>query len=529
MSTRGVFRRLCATAALSALLSTGESEGQIEPTSVQAVENAITELDLEQARRLLEKASGGSLALSFERARLAVYTGDCESAQAILDAPNLAESNEGRALGELAKSCAGATAGATTIDDPQHGLWIRLQDASDRPMVAFVVAVASAARNAIRRDLGVELPRPLRIDLVRDLFSLSAVTGLPLNAAETTGTVAVARWGRVTMLSPRATPLGYPWQDTLAHEITHLALSRATRDRAPLWLQEGIAKRQETRWRPQRAFDDAGADHVARTALKSGRSVGVDKLGPSIALLPTPEAASIAFAEVTSFTGYWIAENGEAALRLLLSDLKGLGVDAADPAMRSVTGYDVSAWIERWKKQLVATEPKQPEARPQVRQGKTKAPPFGDEADLTRRIRLGDLLYARGHGQAAARELEPVVEAARDEPAACWRAARALIAADRPDDARRRLGKLEDMKSPHGPWLGLSGRFAREAGDPAGAAQAFELGMALDLLAEEVACEGQIGLPGPGRPKGPLPADGRQRALCEAARDLAARRSMARE
>ena len=67
-----------------------------------------------------------------------------------------------------------------TIDDPEHGIWIRLQDDADRALVPFLVEVAGAARIAIARDLGVELPRPLRIDLVRDLFSLSAVTGLPL-------------------------------------------------------------------------------------------------------------------------------------------------------------------------------------------------------------------------------------------------------------------------------------------------------------------------------------------------------------
>jgi hypothetical protein len=312
-----------------------------------------------------------------------------------------------------------------TIDDPAHGMWIRLQDDADRALVPYLIEVAGAARSAIARDLGVELPRPLRIDLVRDLFSLSAVTGLPLNAAQTTGTVAVARWGRVTMLSPRATPLGYPWQDTLAHEITHLALSRATRDHAPLWLQEGIAKREETRWRPARTFDDVSADHVARVALTTGRSVGIDKLGPSIALLPTPEAASIAFAEVTSFMGYWISDNGEPALRLLFSDLKGLASEqGAEAAMRSVTGYDVAVWMRRWQAYLRSTDPKRREPQAAPKQAKAKGPQFGDEADLTRRIRLGDLLYSQGYAAAAVRELEPVVEAARDEPAVCWRAAR---------------------------------------------------------------------------------------------------------
>jgi hypothetical protein len=525
-------RSLRALLAAAALLLAGQSQAQ-DPSPVQApaqaVENAITELDLDRARQLLDKNGAASLAFSFERARLAVYSGDCETAEAILEAPSLAESNEGRALRELARSCAGATAGALTIDDPEHGIWIRLQDEDDRALVPYLVEVAGAARIAIARDLGVELPRPLRIDLVRDLFSLSAVTGLPLNAAQTTGTVAVARWGRVTMLSPRATPLGYPWQDTLAHEITHLALSRATRDHAPLWLQEGIAKREETRWRPARAFDDASADHVARAALAAGRSIGIDKLGPSIALLPTPEAASIAFAEVTSFMGYWISENGEAALRLLFSDLKGLATEqGAEAAMRSVTGYGVAVWMERWKKYLaISAETKRREPQTPSKQAKAKLPQFGDEADLTRRIRLGDLLYARGHAAPAVRELEPVVEAARDEPAVCWRAARALLAAERAEDARRRLGQLNDMKSPHGPWFGLNGRFARESGDLEAAKTSSTLGMALDPLAEEVACEGHFVVPGQG--SAPFPSDPAQRALCEAARKVSTSRAVSRE
>ena len=108
----------------------------------------------------------------------------------------------------------------------------------------------------------------------------------------------------------------------MAHEITHLAITRATRDSAPLWLQEGLAKRQEIRWRAPRPFDgDPPADGIARDALLSGQSVGVDKLGPSIAMLPSADAASIAFAEVSSFIQFWVRENGKLALELLFADL----------------------------------------------------------------------------------------------------------------------------------------------------------------------------------------------------------------
>jgi len=227
--------------------------------------------------------------------------------------------------------------------------------------VPYITRVAEQARRAVQADLGVELPRPLRIDVVRDLFSLSSVSGLPLEAAETTGTVAVARWGRVTLLSPRASRHGYPWQDTLAHEIVHLALSRATRDFAPLWLQEGVAKRQEQRWREPRPFDDAGShDLIAERALLTGNSVGVDSLGPSIAMLPSADAASIAFSEVTSFVNFWIEKNGRAAFRLLLGDLKGLADRDPDPALRTVTGFGLHDWIAIWQQHLLQQKSQDP-------------------------------------------------------------------------------------------------------------------------------------------------------------------------
>src|SRR5438045_6735833 len=123
--------------------------------------------------------------------------GDCATAAATLR--SLGGVKNAAPLAELAKNCARATAGSLVVEDASRGVWARLQDSEDRVLVPLLSEVATRARDAIQRDLGIVLPRPLRIDLVRDLFSLSAVSGLPLQAAETTGTVAVARWGRVNM------------------------------------------------------------------------------------------------------------------------------------------------------------------------------------------------------------------------------------------------------------------------------------------------------------------------------------------
>ncbi len=498
-----------------------------------ALSDAITELDLERAQKLASGVEAQTPQFLLERGRLLVYLGDCVGASAVLANPAVTESKEGASLAEIAKRCARATAAGFVVEDKARGIWLRLQDDADRVFAPFVFEVAARARDRIGAELGADLPRPLRIDMVRDLFSLSAVTGLPLEAAETTGTLAVARFGRIIILSPQATRSGYHWEDTLAHEITHLLVTRATRDRAPLWLQEGVAKREENRWREERPFDPKDwAEETAARALRRGRQIGIDKLGPSIAMLPTPEAASTAYAEVQSFVSFFVREQGDAALRLLFADLKGLGQDDPSSALRSVTGYDLEQWNLRWQRHLLASS------------FGTGAAVLGapsrahlDARDLARRARVGDLLFEAGFGSEAALTLAPGEPGG--EPGYRFRVGRAEFARAEPEQAAKRLGVETEIDGIYGPWFSLRGRVLEKT-DLQAAERAFELGLASDPLTEEVACRGRFTLPG--QPAGseipPLPASSSTggaapsaavitparadawRALCEAARKL---------
>jgi hypothetical protein len=456
---------------------------------VERVANAITEIDTERATALLQHAPVDSAALTLERARLAVYLGECDRGEAILSNPVFNESREAATLAELAKSCARATAAGVVLEDKQRGVWLRLQDDADRALAPFIFEVAAQARDTVSKEVGIDLPRPLRIDLVRDLFSLSSVSGLPLKAAETTGTLAVARWGRVIMLSPRAPVQGYPWQDTLAHEITHLLVTRATRDYAPLWMQEGLAKRFEVRWRPPRPFDKPDwADIAARNAALDGRSVGIDKLGPSIAMLPTPEAAGIAFAEVTSFMHFFIEQNGEPALRLLFADLRGNGPAGAEAALLSVTGYGLSEWNARWQRFL--RKPVKPSAEPALHPAAPRA-----QGDVGRRVRLADLLAARGYGRESVNEVEPLLTSLSRLPQIRARVAAGLYAAADDAGAEHALGTVAEIDGLYGPWFALAGRGFKRRGQLADADSAFTLGMSADPLSDEVACEGYAAHP----------------------------------
>lgn len=509
-AARGARYSRSALAAMAALALVGSASDAAfariplagDADRAQRARDAILELDVTAARAILEGSDPADPALALERARLAIYKGDCDGASAVLARPDLSSTAEGAQLGDIARGCARATAATVIARDEARGVVVRLQDDEDQALVPFIADAAARIRESLARDLGVLLPSPLWIDLVRDQFTLSAMTGLPLQAAQTTGTVAVAKWGRVTMLSPRATQDGYPWLDTLAHEMTHLALTAGTRDKAPLWLQEGVAKRQETRWREPIPLDDfPPVDKVAAAGLAQGLGRPLDKLGPSIAMLPSPEEATVAFAEVSSFIRFWAAEVGARALPDLLVKMKQAEDPAAlERAIADVSGTDLAGWDKRWRGHL-STVPK--DLPPALLPGAD----LPNMKEIARRVRLGELLHERGHfKQAAVQHARAQALIPTEATVRCYLAA-SLVATGDTMNAAPFVEAIEDVHNRTGRWWSLHGLLhpGTDSGD-----RAFGIGIAHDPLTPEIACEEK---PAPGLPKDPIRA-----ALCEAAR-----------
>jgi hypothetical protein len=493
--------------AIALVLATGfTAAARAEPSiRARAAHEATLELDVKRAHDLLDDADPADLDLALERARLLVYEGEYDTANAILSRPEISRTDPGAELLGVATACARATAGAITEVDAEHSVVLRMQDEDDRPLAPFLVDVATRAREMLAHDLRVELPRPLHIELVRDLFTLAAMTGLPESAAQTTGTVAVAKWGRVTMISPRAVPRGYPWADTLAHEMTHLAQARASGDRAPLWLQEGVAKREETRWRPGRQYDDFPAvDTVAAIGLDRGLGRPIDKLGASIALLPSADQAMVAFAEVSSFVRFWTHATSEQALPELLVALRTSdGTDYVDAAMKQVTGVSLAEWNTRWLGYLGTVKHELPP-------GMSLAGALPHEGDIRRAVSLGELLQSRHHASAAVKVLGPAQKLYPVDPFLRHRMASFLYAVGDKGEADKLVAHIEDVHSEFGPWMALHGQWLAEQGDTEKAESSFRTGLELCPMDPEVACEEKM--------PPDLPQGANKAPLCEAAR-----------
>jgi hypothetical protein len=512
----------------------------------RATESVIG-LDFDDAHKELAGGDPSSPAIALAEGRLALYEARCDRAVELFGRADLAHDEAAAGLLDIARGCARITAATVHDAELDPTVDVRYQDENDKPLTALIVATVVRAREALTRDLGVTWPKPTRVVVVRDLLSLSAMTGLPYEAAQTTGTVAVAKWGRVTLLSPRASRHGYAWRDTIAHELTHLAVTRATLDRAPLWLQEGVAKREEVRWRPPGPFDDRPTpEALVVRGIEQKLDLPLDKLGPSIAMLPSAEAAMVAFAEVTSFVRYFADSGGDDALPRLLGALRAQ--KSPDEALLAVSGADLKGWDGRWRAELAAHPPADDPAV-DARLGTSAKALLGaalaskadagagagngtgpkaserELRDAREKVRVAELLAGRGHPTEALAEVDAASRLdARDtvgDPSLRSLHGRILEQLGRADEAWPDVADAHAVTQSYAPWWALRGRLVSAhvpsslAATPTPDADAaYVEAIAADPFDAPSACE----TVDPAASPAPARDDPAARALCAAAR-----------
>jgi hypothetical protein len=385
------------------------------------------------------------------------YAGDYEAA-----ADGIAElrqdARSGTNLGQLVDVIVNTYETTKNYETFTHGNYeVRYAPGPDEILVPYAIDTLKAAAEALEAELGVKMVSPVRLEIYPDAESLARVSTLSVEAIRTTGTIALCKWGRLMIASPAALMHGYPWLDTIAHEYVHLLLTKATLDQSPVWLQEGLAKFLETRWRQSQASlrQDPASNQLLHDAVEANELLDFDQLHPSIALLPTQEAASLAFAQVSSFMETYYREYGRDAVQQALY-LVGEGEDARR-ALATVAGVPWTKLEMRWK-QALAKRPKPPAARLLPRYLSDEATEqdelAGVELERARNyVRLGDLLWTRSRPAAASMEYAKAHQAAPSDPVVASRYARSAIAGGRPEDALAPLMRTLDRYPTHAPAL----------------------------------------------------------------------------
>lgn len=321
---------------------------------IQNLDQYLEDWDLEAARdelAALEKLAPADLEpLAYYQGRIAFEEGRYADAQALLEKAGLTD--KPGSWVRLARDTGAITANMERAES-EHFVFI-YPKGKDAVLVPWALDALEAVRAALEQDLGYAPPGKIRVEIVSSAGELAKVSTLSKEAIRTTGTIAICKFNKLMVTSPKAVVTGYDWLDTVAHEYVHLVVSRKSRNTVPIWMHEGLAKYLESRWRGPAG----GAMTPSTLALlgsrgKKNQLVPFEKMHPSMALLPTAEDAATAFAEVFFAIKLVDQEGGPRPLARLLDAMsKGVSDRAAiELVMKRKWPEFEKAWMASLKKQ----------------------------------------------------------------------------------------------------------------------------------------------------------------------------------
>src|SRR6185436_679875 len=244
------------------------------------------------AEQLLAELDQDKASTLFERGRLMFHRGAYADALTLLDQAlaKVKGKDRGRyeSMRELCASTLEVTKGFEHRRSSDGRYDVSYPPGKDALLAGYALDVLAAADQALTSLLDTSLDPPLRLEIYASPDDLAKVSSLTVEQIETTGTVALSKWNRLMITSPKALVRGYPWADTITHELVHMLVSRKTGDRAPVWLQEGTAKLLERSWRSSDTGlrMDVGARALLADANKRGKLLTFEQMHPSIAMLP---------------------------------------------------------------------------------------------------------------------------------------------------------------------------------------------------------------------------------------------------
>jgi tetratricopeptide (TPR) repeat protein len=439
----------------AALATLAAASAQARPAAVEdRLGDAIATWDTRAARALLDAADdmprSRSLALT---GYVQFLEGDYRRAE---DALARASSGDdlARRLLPVVRATREAIRDFAKASSRSGRFVIRYRAGPDEAALPYLLEAADAAWLAVTARLGPEGPSRIRIELLPTLEALSAASGLTVPEVHESGAVAVCKFNKLMLVSPSALPWGYPYADTVAHELVHYVLTLRGGEDLPVWFQEAVAKYLEPAWRGGKPGElTRGARDRLSTALAQGRLVPFSAIRTSLAKLPS-ESVALAFAELSTFAGALERDHGPEVFARLATEM---GRGDPDAAFRRVTGRTPADAASEWSKDLARRGFDAPEGRvPTVLAREA-------EEDLARRlppdvaepVRLGDLLQARGRPAAAAVEYRKALSGSPEpHPAIVARLASVLVAAS---SAAEAVAALDAARLDEGEYPILSG------------------------------------------------------------------------
>lgn len=358
-------------------------------------------------------------ALAF-RSRLAFFHGDYALSSQIYEELNSAyDVKDPEKFGERVKKLAEIMKGVKSFES--ENFIVRVTPGPDEILIYDALETLEKAYDILTVDLDVKPTSKVVLEVFPSFESFELASGLSEENVETTGTVAVCKFARLIVTTPRALMRGYEWRDTIAHEFVHYLIFLRAGYNCPIWLHEGIAKYEENRWRNQKGGQLSPiSQSLLAAAIKRNNLITFKEMDPSFALLPSATAGQLAFAEVVYCVKYLVHRGG---FKLVLNILDRLRKDNDyEKAISAELGEPYPRFMAKWKKFMAQSDLESIEGvdivgikirKTGTRNEEEEEEPeeeFDENDPADRYSRLGKLLQNEGRDAAALIEYKKALE-----------------------------------------------------------------------------------------------------------------------
>lgn len=218
----------------------------------------------------------------------------------------------------------------------------------DEILVPYAEEALGRAWKELTRIFDYVPETPIRIEFYPTVDVLGQVSPLTVAEIRTSGTIALCKYNRLMVTSPRDLVYGYDWLDTVAHEFIHLLITKKSKNQVPIWLHEGLAKYYEVKWKAEaKPMLDRHSEAFLAKALEKDQLISFEAMSPSMAKLPSQEATATAFAEVWTVIAFLNERRGRDVADELVA-LMGEGKSDRD-AVAAVSGIAWERFEKSWR------------------------------------------------------------------------------------------------------------------------------------------------------------------------------------
>ena len=334
---------------------------------------------------------------------------------------------------------------------------ISLDEKQDGILTDYLIDSLEKTYQVMAQQYGFQPLEKIRIEVFPNAKAFYLVTTLSVRDIEVTGAVGIAQFNKLMMLSPRALVHGYRWLDAISHEYMHYLIFKLTKNKAPIWFHEGMAKYEETRWRNGPSYLSSFYQTLLARALSEGKLIRFDQMEPSLVRLENPEDVQLAYAEAASAIEFILMKSGYDGLQKVMHQMASTNQKGVGKAIQEVLGLPFSEFEETWKGFLSSKGYREIAGahghRYKIKEGKYDEERMDTEEMKSlvakNKAHLGDLLKERGRIEAAVLEYRRALEESRDSVTIMKKLSSALTTMARYEEALELLRRAKDISSDH--------------------------------------------------------------------------------